>query len=1418
MEFRILGPLEVLGDDGPLKLGGPKQHAVLAHLILRPNRVVPAALLIDELWGHEPPETARNTLQTYVYRLRKVLGDARIEAGSGGYLLHAEPDEIDAERFEALLKHAKASIGTDPTAAAAELEEGLALWRGEALADLGDEPSLRGEIARLDELRLAAVEHRISAQLATGRHSTVVSELEALTARYPLRERLWAHLMLALYRSGRQAEALSTYERARQVLASELGSDPSSELQHLYEQILHQDPDLRAQIGPAPVPTPPSVGSELAPGTDFAGYRIDGIIGRGGMGIVYLAEHAGLKRKVALKLLGPPLAEDRRFRERFVRESQLAASIDHPNVIPIYEAGEADGRLFIAMRYVEGTDLRTLLREQGTLDPTRTARIVGQVAAALDAAHEQGLVHRDVKPANVLIARQRGTEAGTHAYLTDFGLTKRSASDSGVTGTGQFVGTLDYAAPEQFRGEDVDARTDVYSLGCVLFECLAGHPPFRAENDAALMFAHLMEEPPPLTAARPDLAKDIDEVVATSMAKAKEYRYPSAGAFAMRASAALGHPIDEPSANRPARRRPSHRSRSRRRWRVAIGTVAAVVIAVLVAALLQVVGGGPAQASFEPGIAIVDQTTGERLATVPTSRISQPAEVVYGDGSFWVHNLEPNSFAEIDPEDGQVLDQIPAPFQDVGSFAVEGDTLWVTGESVAKIDIGLGQEVDYNFDPVNRTHGVVVADGSLWVAMPLAETTVRLDLETGEVQQRFPDLPGSVALAFGDGSVWTAGYTAPFGGGFTGTGGVNRIDPRSNEVVTKTPLVLPLDCCPAAAGGGFGWLADPTKGVAYKIDQTGQVLDTYPAGAGASIGSYSDGVVWIGSSDVGTVAGIDAITGARRTFRFEHPVQGVAAGSDVLIVTLGPGPTYEDVIDGLDGKVARLFTQFGRLAIPDPAILKFELGFWVESATCAKLLNYPDAPAPEGWDLQPEIAAAMPEVSPDGRTYTFTVEPGYRFSPPSNEPLTAETFRYSIERALSPKLGGDAWGHYVLPDIEGLSEFRGGEADHISGLRADGDTFTIELMEPSGDFLQRLAVPLFCPVPIGTPLLPGGVGAYAGYPHRAALSVPSAGPYYIADHLDGEYAILKRNPNYDGPRPGAFDTIALREGVDSNLAVGLVERGSWDGIVHVFDPLLTPTGPVAQEYGSEGAPGEALYYSALPGAPLTGFLAFNTTSRPFSDPDVRRAAALAIDRERLAELSGHVPTDQLLPPVMPGFENLEVYPLDGSGLEEARRLMRGKTFTAVMVIEDGSDRDRLLAEAVRSSLAPIGINVEFDGFSVLGDPNERGTKVDLIGRGTELWYPDPATFLYDMLLFEMPGWWLPEGVAQELEELAGLTGAERRSTAAALADRLAVDEVPVAMIWSAAVPTLLSPNLGCRVFPPFGYGVDLAALCPNPDA
>ena len=599
MEFLILGPLEVSEDGRKLALGGPKQRAVLAHLILRANHVVPADLMIDGLWGEDPPESARNTLQTYVYRLRKVLGDGRLEGRDGGYVLAASIDEVDAARFETLVKQGKAQIASDPAAAAATLSDALSLWRADALADVTEELSLRGEAARLEELRLSATEHRVSAEIAMGAHSTVVSELESLTARYPLRERMWANLMLALYRSGRQAEALSTFERARRVLANELGADPSPELQRLHEQILHRAPELGARApaaaaGTAERPTIRPSRVDLQPGTEVAGYRIERTLGRGGMSVVYLAEHDWLQRKVALKVLAPQLAEDERFRERFVRESRLAASLDHPNVIPIYEAGASGGDLFIAMRYVEGTDLRTLLHENGALKPARAVAIVRQVAAALDAAHEQGLVHRDVKPGNVLLARQRGSEVGEHVYLSDFGLTKRSASDSGITGTGQFVGTLDYAAPEQFKGGTPDARTDVYSLGCVLFECLTGQPPFTSENDAGLMYAHLQEPPPSVTANKANLPRGIDGIVATAMAKSPADRQQTAGALADDAARALG--TGDSAVSATAGRTPLHRLIP------ALAVAAALVVGIVLSSLFQgdATPGEPG-ASSEPG-------------------------------------------------------------------------------------------------------------------------------------------------------------------------------------------------------------------------------------------------------------------------------------------------------------------------------------------------------------------------------------------------------------------------------------------------------------------------------------------------------------------------------------------------------------------------------------------------------------------------------------------------------------------------------------------------------------------------------------------------------------------------------------------------------------------------------------------------
>jgi len=276
--------------------------------------------------------------------------------------------------------------------------------------------------------------------------------------------------------------------------------------------------------------------TELSDGDEFAGYRIERRLGRGGMGILYLALEPGLERRVALKLIAPEAAADEVFARRFAEESRIAASIEHPNVVPIYAAGEEEGVPWIAMRYVPGSDLGRRLAREGRLEPVAAVALIAQVGNGLDAIHAAGLVHRDVKPANVLLSGEPGSE---HAYITDFGVARNAATESGLTQTGRFVGTLDYVAPEQISGGPIDARVDVYALGCLLFKLLTGEVPFPREGEAARLYAHLNDPPPAPSLHARAVPKALDEVVTRAMSKDPGDRYPSAGDLARAARAAL---------------------------------------------------------------------------------------------------------------------------------------------------------------------------------------------------------------------------------------------------------------------------------------------------------------------------------------------------------------------------------------------------------------------------------------------------------------------------------------------------------------------------------------------------------------------------------------------------------------------------------------------------------------------------------------------------------------------------------------------------------------------------------------------------------------------------------------------------------------------------------------------------------------
>jgi len=531
-----------------------------------------------------------------------------------------------------------------------------------------------------------------------------------------------------------------------------------------------------------------SVVAEDRIGTVLAGYRVDRVLGRGGMGVVYLAHDPRLRRNVALKLLSPELAEDEAFRARLLRESQLAASLDHPNVVPVYESGEMDGLLYIAMRYVPGTDLRALLRVEGGLAPQRALTLVEQVASALDAAHERGLVHRDVKPSNILLT---GKPEHEHCYLADFGLST-STSDRSVADPGRIVGTIDYVAPEQIRGGDVDGRADVYSLACLLYECLVGDVPFRRPSDVAVIYAHLEEPLPTASEREPSLPAALDPVLARGTAKAPDDRWQTCGELVDATRAALG---DRPGELRVRRRR-------RRGVLAASATGVAAVTAALAALLLS--GGRPALARADSLVRI----GGSGGLTDGVAVGPRPTAVTVCAGSVWV-TTRGGSVFQVNPT-SLVRHEVrvagtPTDVADLGALAAV-----VSGppEHVTIIDSQFGQisgVVDVSVPGLAAPATAVAFGRDLWVANPAGR---RLDL-LGPPYTAVTDVvrvPGAPTLvAAGEGAVWAVG-------GHT----LWRVDTRGLRVVASTRL--PFAPRAIAAGRGGVWLVDTDKDAVVRVD------------------------------------------------------------------------------------------------------------------------------------------------------------------------------------------------------------------------------------------------------------------------------------------------------------------------------------------------------------------------------------------------------------------------------------------------------------------------------------------------------------------------------------------------------------------------------------------------------------------------
>jgi ABC-type oligopeptide transport system substrate-binding subunit len=498
----------------------------------------------------------------------------------------------------------------------------------------------------------------------------------------------------------------------------------------------------------------------------------------------------------------------------------------------------------------------------------------------------------------------------------------------------------------------------------------------------------------------------------------------------------------------------------------------------------------------------------------------------------------------------------------------------------------------------------------------------------------------------------------------------------------------------------------------------------------------------------------------------------------------------------------------------DPALAYYQVSWQFEYATCLKLLNYPDKAGAPGLQLTPEAAESMPTVSGDGKTYTFTIKSGYKFSPPSTEEVTPETFRYAIERDLNPKMQSPSAS--FIGDIEGADVFTKGKAKHISGLKVSGNKLTVTLSKVAPDFLSRIAMPFFCAVPTSTPINPKGERA-----------IPSAGPYYIASYTPKRRIVIKKNPNYNGDRTRNVDEIDYNVGVDQDQSVLEIKQGKADYVADGVAPgqisqLIAQFGP-----DSAAAKSDKQQYFINP---LLGFsyLAINTSRPNFDNVKVRQAISFAIDRPTLIKQGGPrtgIPADQYLPPRMPGYKDVKIYPLEGPDVETAKRLMKEsgvKTpITAVLYTATSSPGPEV-AQVLQQNLKQIGITVQIKQFERAVQFEKEGTKSEPFDLGNEGWladYADPYDFINILLngeniqatgnvnfaYFDNPEF------NKRMDDAARLAGDARNSAYEALDADLAKEQSPLASWDYILNPDFFSARIGCQVWS--AYTMDLTQLC-----
>ena len=592
-------------------------------------------------------------------------------------------------------------------------------------------------------------------------------------------------------------------------------------------------------------------------GSEVAGYRIEGLIARGGMGVVYRATHLGLERPVALKVIARELADRDGFRERFLRESRLAARLDHPSVVPIYDSREVDGELVVAMRLIEGGDLRALIDREGPLSPHRALELLAQVADALDAAHAAGVVHRDVKPHNILVE-------GDRAYLSDFGLAK-AFDESGSAGGTSVVGTAHYMSPEQWRGDSIGPAADVYSLGCVLYEAITGIAPFaRAEADT-----------------EPEMPQGVEEAIRRAVAKDPADRFRSAGELVAAARAGQGSEVRPTAVLSHDRSERSTVPNASQRWfgvrgrRAALWILsgfAVIAIAIAAAVLLLLGSEGPS-------------------VSAPIAIGRPPLRIAASSRAVWVTSGRDGTITRLDPETGKPLGKPLHPGFGVAGIAIGGRWVWVTNPlrgRLLRLDPKTGHVLK-TIDVGGHPGAIALGGGRVWVADESGHGVTAVNSEGGRIYRRgLPPQTTNLRLAFGARGLWVS---------IAGTGSVRRIDPA--DFTTGAPILVGRGPAGLVVADGLVWVANSRSGTVSRVDPATRQLLGDPIEVGGHPGGIDAGTsaVWVANAADGTVTKVDFGSG-------EPDGDPIAVGPEPGAVAVGGEAVW--VANNGDGTVTRI--------------------------------------------------------------------------------------------------------------------------------------------------------------------------------------------------------------------------------------------------------------------------------------------------------------------------------------------------------------------------------------------------------------------------------------------------------------------------------------------------------------------------------